>query len=125
MNWFFRNNGFVPITAVGILTVFSPLRCSRISSLIHNFFISVRITRVSVFNGSPVVRRFFAFYCFTNVTLVLRREIISNNLVYHDLMLRCFLFFSVEVKEDLEQMRKGIEELNISKTEEERNEGRF
>ena len=60
---------------------------------------------------------------------MLRREIISNNLVYHDLMLRCFLFFSVEVKEDLEQMRKGIEELidksNISKTEEERNEGRF
>ena len=56
---------------------------------------------------------------------MLRREIISNNLVYHDLMLRCFPFFSVEVKDDLEQMRKGIEELNTSKTEEERNEGRF
>ena len=53
----------------------------------------------------------------------------SNNLVYRDLTLRCFLFFPVEVKEDLEQMRKGIEELidksNISKTEEERNEGQF
>ena len=40
-----------------------------------------------------------------------------------------FPFFSVEAKEDLKQMRKGIEELidksNISKTEEERNEGQF
>ena len=38
-------------------------------------------------------------------------------------------FFLVEVKGDLEQMRKGIEELidksNISKTEEERTEGQF
>ena len=38
-------------------------------------------------------------------------------------------FFSVEAKEDLEQMRKGIEELidksNMSKTEEERNESQF
>ena len=57
---------------------------------------------------------------------MLRREIISNNLVYHDLMLRCFNpFFAVEVIDDLERMREGIEELNISKTEEERNEGRF
>lgn len=56
-------------------------------------------------------------------------RIIFKNLVYHDLISSYFLFFSVEVKEDLEQMRKGIEELidksNISKTEEERNEGRF
>ena len=40
-----------------------------------------------------------------------------------------FPFFSVEAKEDLEQMRKGIEELidksNISKTEEERSESQF
>ena len=40
-----------------------------------------------------------------------------------------FLFFLAEVKEELEQMRKGIEELidksNISKTGEEQNEGRF
>ena len=43
-------------------------------------------------------------------------------------MLRYFLF-SVEVKEDLEGMRKGVEELidqsNISKTEEIRSEGQF
>ena len=60
---------------------------------------------------------------------MLRVRIIFKNLVYHDLISSYFLFFSVEVKEDLEQMRKGIEELidksNISKTEEERNEGRF
>ena len=52
---------------------------------------------------------------------------ISNNLVYHDLMLMCIsFFFSVEAKEDLDQMRKGKEELidksNISKAEEELNE---
>ena len=40
-----------------------------------------------------------------------------------------FLLFSVEAKEDLDQMRKGIEELidkpNISKAEEERSESQF
>ena len=59
---------------------------------------------------------------------MLQWEILSNNLVYHDFILKYFLFL-VEVKEDLEQMRKGIEELidksNISKTEEKQNEGRF
>ena len=43
-----------------VVVVFG-LLCSRISSLIRNFFISVRITGVSVFNDSPVLRQFMHF----------------------------------------------------------------
>ena len=48
------------IYSANVVVVFG-LRCSRISSLIHNFFISVRITGVSVFNGSAVLRQFMHF----------------------------------------------------------------
>ena len=92
MNWFFHNNGFVPITAVGILTVFPPYDAPG-SVLSYIIF--------SLVSASPecqflMARRFwaiYAFYCFTNVTLVLRREIISNNLVYHDFNVEVFPFF--------------------------------
>ena len=97
MNWFYHNDGFVRITAVGILTVFPPYHAPG-SVLSYIIF--------SLVSASPecqflMARRFwaiYAFYCFTNVTLVLRREIISNNLVYHDLMLRCFLFLQLKLE---------------------------